>query len=296
MDELIQNLDQQLAEAEMLESMFCNPGEFELDDELAVTECRNWLQDASNSKDLLPPTRIAFSLRLNQVNGDDELAVSVSLPHEYPSRKKPEFFVKSQHSLNRGTQSRINTDLGKFVAESVSAGEVSVLEVVGWLQEHGQHYIDQSRAEEEGKKSSKAKKAELEVEEPNSVRFWLYSHHLYSKTKRKNIVDLAKDSRLTGFSLPGKPGIICLEGAEPEVNQVWSVIKSWNWKKIFVRFQENFEGKVGLFSIFEEIGFVKGDTRDYHMDMGEFNKYLEKHNCDKNVFNTLFGISPLQQT
>ena len=43
------------------------------------------------------------------------------------------------------------------------------------------------------------------------------------------------------------------------------------------------------FDKFEEIGFVKGDTRDYHMDMGEFFKYLQNHNCEY-MFKELFGI------
>ena len=115
-----------------------------------------------------------------------------------------------------------------------------------------------------------------------------------SKTKRKNILDLAKENGLTGFCMPGKPGIVCLEGILDVCNDVWSVIKQWNWKKINVKFQEdpspNQEKKEFFkFEKFEEIGFVKGDTRDYHMDMGEFFKYLKEHQCEY-MFKELFGI------
>ena len=115
-----------------------------------------------------------------------------------------------------------------------------------------------------------------------------------SKTKRKNILDLAKENGLTGFCMPGKPGIVCLEGILDVCNDVWSIIKQWNWKKINVKFQEdpspNQEKKDFFkFEKFEEIGFVKGDTRDYHMDMGEFFKYLKEHKCEY-MFKELFGI------
>ena len=42
-------------------------------------------------------------------------------------------------------------------------------------------------------------------------RYWIYSHHIYSKIKRKNILDMSKEYDLSGFCLPGKPGIICVE-------------------------------------------------------------------------------------
>lgn len=124
-------------------------------------------------------------------------------------------------------------------------------------------------------------------------RLWLYSHHIYSKTKRKNILDLAKENKITGFCMPGKPGIVCLEGNLDICNDVWSIIKQWNWKKINVKFQEDEKvekmADFSKFSRFEEIGFVKGDTRDYHMDMGEFFKYLQTHQCEY-MFKELFGI------
>jgi hypothetical protein len=127
----------------------------------------------------------------------------------------------------------------------------------------------------------------------------LWEPIFFSKTKRKDILDLAKDHQLTGFCMPGKPGIVCLEGILEICIEVWTIIRSWNWKKINVRvqdFDEMFDDPelfemnwTRKFDKFEEIGIVKGDTRDYHMDMGEFCKYLHLHNCD-NMFKELFGI------
>ena len=112
-----------------------------------------------------------------------------------------------------------------------------------------------------------------------------------NKSAQKSL--FLKEFQLTGFSMPGKPGIICLEGSERNVNEAWSVIKSWNWKKINVRLQEGGGSEVDAsrrFASFEEIGFLKGgETRDYHMDMGEFHKYLEQQDCGY-IFKELFGV------
>ena len=128
------------------------------------------------------------------------------------------------------------------------------------------------------------------------------------------MAEVAREFHLTGFCMPGKPGIICLEGDSDKCNEVWAVIKSWNWKKINVKHQETDRRDVLIrsgstdssvddacssmldewdfrkFKSFEEIGFVKGgETRDYHMDMGEFSKYLEQNNC-LYMFKELFGF------
>ena len=61
--------------------------------------------------------------------------------------------------------------------------------------------------------------------------------------------------------MPGKPGIVCLEGILETCNDVWTIIKQWNWKKINVKFTEEEEnlsyGSFRKFENFEEIGFVK---------------------------------------
>ena len=69
----------------------------------------------------------------------------------------------------------------------------------------------------------------------------------------------------------------------------WSLVKSWNWQRINVKISEELEeGEARrLFSNFEEVGVLKHTERSNHMDMGEFRKYLEQHNCEW-VFKELF--------
>lgn len=69
-----------------------------------------------------------------------------------------------------------------------------------------------------------------------------------------------------------------------------------NWKKIMCKKKEEDDLSKGIkelqkFPDFREISFEanKGKRRDYHMDFGEFYKYLTDHGCDY-IFKDYFGI------
>ena len=80
-----------------------------------------------------------------------------------------------------------------------------------------------------------------------------------------------------------------MEGSARNCSEWWSLVKSWNWQRINVKITEELEeGEARrLFKNFEEVGVLKNTERSNHMDMGEFRKYLEQHNCEW-VFKELF--------
>jgi hypothetical protein len=57
---------------------------------------------------------------------------------------------------------------------------------------------------------------------------------IYSLNKRKNIIEWAKDLQLNGFSKPGKPGVICVEGNHLNVLEYLTRLKSMNWQRLTV--------------------------------------------------------------
>ena len=86
------------------------------------------------------------------------------------------------------------------------------------------------------------------------TRLWIYSHHIYSKVKRRDMLELARDCAVTGFSLPGKPGIICVEG--PAANTA-----DW-WKRVSER--RHCRGVVGCASGRRSVGSsVVGSACNY---------------------------------
>ncbi|EKC97737.1 hypothetical protein A1Q2_07936 [Trichosporon asahii var. asahii CBS 8904] len=63
----------------------------------------------------------------------------------------------------------------------------------------------------------------------------LTSHHLLSKTKRKDFIALSSQLSLTGFSKVGHPGIYYAMGTESNLKEWLKEVKSWNWLNLRVR-------------------------------------------------------------
>ena len=63
----------------------------------------------------------------------------------------------------------------------------------------------------------------------------IVTHHLLSPTKRKNLLHLAADLNLVGFSKTGHPGILYAIGAPDDLGEWLREVKSWNWLALRVR-------------------------------------------------------------
>lgn len=93
-------------------------------------------------------------------------------------------------------------------------GEACVLSAVDWLRDHTHEYLEQD--------DGRVKGAAQPVSAKTFTRLWIYSHHIYNKSKRKNILEWAKELQLTGFSMPGKPGVVCVEGLQDACEEFWA--------------------------------------------------------------------------
>ncbi|ETN77051.1 hypothetical protein NECAME_11335 [Necator americanus] len=71
------------------------------------------------------------------------------------------------------------------------------------------------------------------------ARLYILSHHLRSPVKRSDLLNLAKKLNLTGFSTPGKPAVIVVEGESKACEEFWKDVKSWTWKRISLRHSES---------------------------------------------------------
>lgn len=214
--------------------------------------------------------------------------MSCHLPHDYPV-VAPEVFVRAKN-LTKDGHKHFNEDLHEYVT-SLDRGEIIVCSVTQWIQDNGQNYYDK------GEKQQIGKIKERIPEDDMFLRLWIYSHHIYSKFKRRDILDWAHELKLSGFSLPGKPGIICVEGYSRPTEEFWHRIRRLNWKKLVIKEKEEFAIDDGdpktfqKFANFEEKVFdVRGGkSREYHMDLGKLFTFLEEHGCAK-VFCIYFGV------
>lgn len=127
------------------------------------------------------------------------------------------FLFRRCSSLSRTQQTQLHSCLNTYLIENCQ-GEVCVLSVVDWLKDNVQLYINRSLS---AAPAPKKQSASPRLQEAFS-RLWIYSHHIYNKTKRKSILEWSKELGLSGFSMPGKPGIVCVEGSQSACEEFWS--------------------------------------------------------------------------
>ena len=95
-------------------------------------------------------------------------------------------------------------------------GDVCILNATEWVREHASGYISKDVT------PSPAPGSTVQPGDHVLTRLWVYSHHIYNKYKRKNILEWAKELSLSGFSMPGKPGVVCVEGRQSACEEFWS--------------------------------------------------------------------------
>uniref|UniRef100_UPI0037E703EE RWD domain-containing protein 2B isoform X2 n=1 Tax=Semicossyphus pulcher TaxID=241346 RepID=UPI0037E703EE len=284
----------QLAEIELLTSMFPTQEELEITDQLALAELRDHVE-GSDSAHCPPTSRLQFLIK--QKLDTTDVILSCAYPSDYP-RVLPEITVRCA-GLSRAQQTQLHADLNIYLLENCQ-GEVCVLSAVDWVKDNLQLFINKSLSAAPNSKKESASPQPLEV----FSRLWIYSHHIYNKTKRKNILEWSKELGLSGFSMPGKPGIVCVEGPHSACEEFWSRVKVLTWKKIMIRHREDIpldhQGEdssrtvesidsLRKFTGFEEAMFDPHGNRGNHMDLGQLYQFLnEKGCCD--VFQIYFGI------
>lgn len=139
------------------------------------------------------------------------MEISVTLPADYPA-VEPEIFVRSE-LLDKHQQAMLNKQVHDYISQ-LERGEICIYSAVSWLQENAHRF----------KQENIPQSSRSEPKSDTLVRLWIYSHHIYNSTKRKNISAWACQHGCTGFTLPGRPGIICLEGLEDDCEEVWKMV------------------------------------------------------------------------
>ena len=112
-------------------------------------------------------------------------------------------------------QARLNAALQFHLDATAVHGEPVLVDVTAWMQEHGAEFLAQtSSSSDDPTNCSPSPKTVVCLGSGDDgvfTRYWILSHHIYSRVKRRDLLQLAEQLRLTGFCHPGKPGIICVE-------------------------------------------------------------------------------------
>ncbi|XP_026867962.2 RWD domain-containing protein 2B [Electrophorus electricus] len=284
----------QLAEIELMRSMFPSEDEFVFD-QLAHAELGAYVEGTSDTP---PSTRPEFSIKLKVDTStikETNITLSCTYPFNYP-KVLPEIAVRCTE-LSRAQQSRLVARLTSYLRESCS-GDVCALSAVEWLKDHALEYLSKSATCNASEKETAAAPTK-----ETFTRLWIYSHHIYNKSKRKNILEWAKEMKLSGFCMPGKPGIVCVEGLHPACEAFWARVKVLTWKRIMIRHREDVPldpavagssetekvDSLRRFAGFEEAIFDPHGNRGNHMDLGQLFQFLSDRGCGE-IFQLYFGV------
>lgn len=256
----VESCQLQLAELEMMESMF--PGDVVVVDESALAERHSVIDGATDRTQ--SPLQLTLKITANQ----REVRVDVSLPSLYPA-VEPYVLLRGDFTGCRD----INKDLRSFI-ETREPDQLYIGSVIGWIQDHAELYqVPLESSSDHGSTACSSSAGDR----CDALRLWIVSHHIYSRIKRRNMLGLARDLHLQGFSLIGKPGVVCVEGSVEHVNAWWKQVKSWTWKRISVRKEESFRMIADwggcLFGPYSELELGGTDR------MSRFAEFLSEHGC-----------------
>lgn len=211
--ELQNNLKIQLEEIEVLQAMYYKEKEFIINKSI-LTNVDHYVREITHH---IPPL-IDFSINL-KLNGIS-LEFQIVLSRTYPT-SEPQIIVRS-NQLSRYQQNSLNDDL-KLNIESLDRGVICIYECISWVTDNLSKYYEQKT------------EVATQPKERSGIfsRYWIYSHHIYSKEKRKDIISLARQHHITGFCLSGKPGVICVEGLNADCEEWWQKV-SLVLKRVFI--------------------------------------------------------------
>lgn len=275
--EFVDCLSQQISELDLLKSMYPNDGEITLAEKGILNKINDFL---SGDSDYVPNN---LEYIINLIIETFKIEVCVNLPLTYP-HEIPDVSIRC-NQLNRQQESNINTDLTSYIKTN-HLEEVCVYTAITWLQDNIGTIVKNQDVET----VKNLVTDERSLEQERFTRLWIYSHHIYSKKKRDEISQKSKELKLSGFCLPGKPGVICVEGDESACKEWWQHIKSMKWKKITMRKTETYESNeksnLRKFDHFNELNL---NTTTAKQDMSAFSKFMSKHGCSY-IFSELFGL------
>lgn len=200
--ELRNHLKIQLEEIEVLQAVYYQDDEFIINNSI-LSEVNSYVEEKSSRI----PSLIDFTINVKLDN--ISLEFLVTLPRTYPNAE-PQIIVRS-NQLSRYQQNDLNEGLKQYIA-TLDRGMICMYESISWVTENIPKYYDDKKDDSQNPRPE---------EKVVFSRFWIYSHHIYSKEKRRNILSLAHDYHITGFALVGKPGVICGEGLATDCEEWW---------------------------------------------------------------------------
>lgn len=278
-------IGQQLEELELLSSIYCAPGELQMLDAGVVADFNEFLQEDKDKPTPNLRSHLEYVVKLS-LPAKQSVEVRVELPHLYPLLEQARVSVHSP-LLGKSREQRLKADIEQYQGERRQEdAEPYIFQLLSWLQDQIEDLLKRPASDFAEPPQPEPQEEAPPPAAPHLERLWIYSHHIKSTAKRQELIRQARQLELTGFSRPGKPGIICVEGEPDNVQEFWRSIKALRWQKISVVRTESRQRKRG-FQDFSEQLF---NAEEGVMNMGQFIRFLEAHGVGY-MKSELFGLA-----
>ena len=156
-------------------------------------------------------------------------SLSITLPRLYPTSEPPRLSV-SIPALRDHT--RLTAALDQIAANGVAADREVLFEVCQAFQESAAEFASQNAATAHVAVQEAA--GETADGQARCVCF-VWFHHIKNLNKRKHIVSWARDAALRGFSKPGFPGVVVVEGEAGACTEYLARLRALRWQAMEVR-------------------------------------------------------------
>ncbi|EKG12687.1 hypothetical protein MPH_10186 [Macrophomina phaseolina MS6] len=153
------------------------------------------------------PTTPADDFEIDiRLDAGHELSFVLS-PHSYPASSVPQVFASFGPNVSNGVRKRLRARL-RDIVDQQEAG----IECVDLIISDFRQALDDLHAAACHGAAQRHYDAPEEARQSEGLRVVLWMHHLLATSKRRAIVQLSKELGLGGFSKPGYPGSVYVEG------------------------------------------------------------------------------------
>lgn len=273
---MVESLKSKIDEVELLLSMFT-------EDEIKLGDKESYLNIKRHAElNAIPEkTDIDFVIKLKK-----KVELSVVLPDGYPSWNahpvKPLITLRllSDNSSILGMNIReLSSRFYHWLDKIANTGEPIILVCIDWLQNE----LFNELLVTNGSVTSLSTNSILSNNE-KIVCLWIISHHIRSPIKRRLILEWSKELELTGCCMPGRPGLVIVEGEETKADEYWRRLRNLQWKHIQLREKEILG--IGLYRIrrFQD-GF-----HELTLSQQSWFSWLHEHGVTSEEYKHVFGI------
>lgn len=154
------------------------------------------------------------------------------LPDEYPSQLKPIVNLEFDGAADNARRRVLRDDLQR-VLDSIEPGIECIDEIITAFQ--ASLDLSGTRATDVNKSPSSDDLQSSDKKDDEKKLILIWTHHLLSTQKRKFIRDRSDALALVGYSKPGYPGVIVVEGFEGDVDLFVRELKELRWQALSVK-------------------------------------------------------------